>query len=306
MNETAPGFGDVFAHFGLDAPWYGLLFLAAAFYAVAWFRVRSERPRVPPGAWRLAAFMLGIALIFVATQSPLEHYGNQLLWADFGGMLLLTMIAPPLILLGSPLTLAFRASGPRGRARLRRFYRGRTMRIVSMPIVSWMLFAVVTYAWQFTGLTEEAAVNVFVRDMQQLSLLAVALLFWWPALCADPVSWRMNHPLRVLYVAVEMTHKGLFGGMFLSLNTPVHETFAAAMPAWAPSAMTDQRLAILVLWVGGSLVFLVALAAIAVSWIRYEARQSHRIDRRLDALREVQRERARALGGVVEGPGSAR
>ena len=302
MSETAPGFAEVMAQFALDAPWYGLLLLAGAFYGVAWLRVRSERPRVPPRGPRLAAFMLGLALIFVATQSPLEHYGNQLLWVDFGGMLLLTMIAPPLLLLGSPLTLAFRASGPRGRVRLRRFYRGRTMRIVAMPIASWLIFAVVTYAWQFTSLTEEAAANVFVRDVQQLSLLAVSLLFWWPALCADPVAWRMNHPLRVLYVAVEMTHKGLFGGMFLSLNTPVHETLAANLPAWAPSAMMDQRLAILVLWVGGSLVFLVALAAIAVSWIRYEARQSARVDRRLDALREARRQRARALGSVPERP----
>ena len=302
MSDTAPGLAEVFAHFAFDAPWYGLLLAAAGFYAVAWVRVRSERPRVPPQGWRLAAFMLGLALIFVATQSPLEHFGNQLLWANFGGMLLLSMLAPPLILLGSPLTLAFRASGPRGRALLRRFYRGRTMRIVAMPIVSWLLFAVVTYAWQFMGITEDAAANVFVRDVQQLSLLAVSLLFWWPALCADPVPWRMSHPLRVLYVAVEMTHKGLFGGMFLSLNTPVHETFAANMPAWAPSAMADQRLAILVLWVGGSLVFLVALAGIAVSWIRYEARQSHRVDRRLDALREARRLRERALGGALDRP----
>lgn len=300
MSETAPGFAEVIAQFAFDAPWYGLLLAVAAFYAVAWLRVRSERPRVPPGRRRLAAFMLGLALIFVATQSPLEHYGNQLLWADFGGMLLLTMIAPPLLLLGSPLTLAFRASGSLGRARLRRFYRGRAMHIIAMPIASWLLFAVVTYAWQFTALTEEAAANVFVRDVQQVSLLAVSLLFWWPALCADPVAWRMSHPLRVLYVAVEMTHKGLFGGMFLSLNTPVHETFAASMPLWAVSAMTDQRLAILVLWVGGSLVFLVALAAIALGWVRYEARQSRRIDRRLEAQREARRERSRALGSVFD------
>ena len=300
MSETAPGFAEVMGQFAFDAPWYGLLLLAAAFYAVAWLRVRADRPRVPPGWRRMGAFMLGLLLVFVATQSPLEHYGNQLLWADFGGMLLLTMIAPPLLLLGSPLILAFRVSGPRGRARLRRLYRGRTARIVAMPIASWLAFAVVTYAWQFTALTEEAAASVFVRDVQQLSLLAVSLLFWWPALCADPVPWRMSHPLRVLYVAVEMTHKALFGAMFLSLNTPIHETFAANAPAWAPSAMTDQGVAILVLWVGGSLVFLAALVAIAVGWIRYEARQSRRIDRRLEAEREARRQRARALGGAFE------
>ncbi len=300
MSETAPGFAEVMGQFAFDAPWYGLLLLVAAFYAVAWLRVREDRPRVPPGWRRMGAFMLGLLLIFVATQSPLEHYGNQLLWADFGGMLILTMIAPPLLLLGSPLILAFRVSGPRGRARLRRLYRGRAARIVAMPIASWLAFAVVTYAWQFTALTEEAAASVFVRDVQQLSLLAVSVLFWWPALCADPVPWRMSHPLRVLYVAVEMTHKALFGAMFLSLNTPIHETFAANAPAWSPSAMTDQGVAILVLWVGGSLVFLAALVAIAVGWIRYEARQSRRIDRRLEAEREARRQRARALGGAFE------
>lgn len=290
--ERAPDLAAIAARFSLDPLWDAALLAAAALYLAALWRVR---PRSPASGWRAGAFLLGLALVFVATQSPLEYYGNRLLWADFAGMLLLTMAAPPLLLLGAPLTLAFRASGPRGRARLRRWYRGRAMRIAAMPVVSWLLFAAVTYAWQFTALTEEAARNVFARDLQQASLLAVALLFWWPALCADPVPWRMNHPLRLLYVAVEMTHKGLFGGMFLSLNTPVHEAFAAATPAWSVSAMADQRLAILVLWVGGSLVFLVALAFIALDWVRHEGRRAARVDRRLDAEREARRLRERVF-----------
>ena len=290
-TETAPDLAAIVARFAFDPLWDAALLAAAALYLAALWRVRAR----PADARRAGAFLLGLALVFAATQSPLEHYGTRLLWADFAGMLLLTMVAPPLLLLGAPLTLAFRASGPRGRARLRRFYRGRAMRVVAMPLVSWLLFAAVTYAWQFTALTEVAARNVFARDLQQLSLLAVALLFWWPALCADPAPWRMNHPLRLLYVAVEMTHKGLFGGMFLSLNTPVHESFAAAAPAWSVSAMADQRLAILVLWVGGSLVFLAALAFIALDWARHETRRARRVDRRLDAERRARRLRERAF-----------
>ena len=290
-TEPAPDLDAVAARFAFDPLWDAALLAAAALYLAALWRVRAR----PADARRAGAFLLGLALVFVATQSPLEHYGTRLLWADFAGMLLLTMVAPPLLLLGAPLTLAFRASGPRGRALLRRFYRGRAMRVAAMPLVSWLLFAAVTYAWQFTALTEAAARNVFARDLQQLSLLAVALLFWWPALCADPAPWRMNHPLRLLYVAVEMTHKGLFGGMFLSLNTPVHESFAAAAPAWSVSAMADQRLAILVLWVGGSLVFLAALAFIALDWARHEARRARRVDRRLDAERRARRLRERVF-----------
>ena len=290
-TEPAPDLAAIAARFAFDPLWDAALLAAAALYLAALRRAPSR----PADARRAGAFLLGLALVFAATQSPLEHYGTRLLWADFAGMLLLTMVAPPLLLLGAPLTLAFRASGPRARARLRRFYRGRAMRVVAMPVVSWLLFAAVTYAWQFTALTEAAARNVFARDLQQLSLLAVALLFWWPALCADPAPWRMNHPLRLLYVAVEMTHKGLFGGMFLSLNTPVHESFAAAAPAWSLSAMADQRLAILVLWVGGSLVFLAALAFIALDWARHETRRARRVDRRLDAERRARRLRERVF-----------
>ena len=302
MNETAPGLAEILGHFAFDPPWYAAVLVVAGLYGAGLRRVLLARPRVPPQRLRAVAFLLGLVLVLVATQSPLEHYGNQLLWADFAGMFLLTMAAPPLILLGAPLTLAFRAGDKGARARLRGLYRGRVERVLGMPVVAWLLFAVVTYSWQFTSLTEQAATNVFVRDTQQLTLLAVGLLFWWPALCADPVPWRMGHPLRVLYVAVEMTHKGLFGGMFLSLNTPVHETFAANAPLWSISAMADQRLAILILWVGGSLVFLVALAAIAISWVAYEARSAARIDRRLDRERRARRERSRALGGVFERP----
>ena len=184
--------------------------------------------------------MLGLALVFVATQSPLEHYGNQLLWADFAGMLLLTMIGPPLILLGAPLTLAFpcqRTAGTRPPAPPlpgpRHAHRRHAHRVLAALRGRYLT------SGSSRASPRRRRPTSSCETCQQLSLFAVSLLFWWPALCADPVAWRMSHPLRVLYIAVEMTHKGLFGGMFLSLNTPVHETFAANMPVWAISAMTE-------------------------------------------------------------------
>ena len=217
MTEQAPGIGEVLGHFAVDLPWLVLLGLAATAYIRA-SRVagasaaRSRHPR-----WKLGAFGAGLGAVAVAVLSPLEYYGNQFLWVNFLGFLILTMVGAPLILLGSPLTLAFRASSSVGRRRLRRFYRGRALAVATFPVVSWLGFAVVTYLWQFTALTDWAAENTFARHLQQLTLLAVALCFWSPALAADPVRWRIPHPLRALYVFVEMTHKGLFGGMFLSM-----------------------------------------------------------------------------------------
>jgi putative copper resistance protein D len=243
-----------------------------------------------------------VASLAAATLSPLNHYGDQLLWANFTGFLVLTMVAAPLMLLGAPVTLFFRVADAGGRRRARKWLASRAVRTVTFPITAWLLFAVVTYVWQFTSLTEAAARNPVARDVQQSTLLVVALTFWAPALCADPGLLRMGYPLRILYVFLEMTHKGLFGGMFLSMSTPFHGWYAANAPAWAPSAMTDQRIAIVVLWIGGNLVFLAVLVGLAIRWIQYEGRVSARIDRRLADWRAAERRRQAALATVFKRP----
>ena len=290
--------GAVLSHFSWDLPWLAGLIIPAAWYARAFLKAHALTQRRRHDLRRAAFFFTGLLLVGVSVLSPLEYYGNQVLWLNFAGFLLLTMIAAPLIVLGSPLTLAFRVSDKRGRARLRRFSRSELIRRLTFPPVAWLLFAVVTFLWQLTRLTDIAAQDVFVRDAQQLSLLFVALLFWTPALCADPLRWRMPYPLRALYVFVEMTHKALFGAMFLSVDRPLHHYFAAHLPEWAPSPVLDQRVAIGTLWVGGNLIFLSVLVGLIIGWMRYDARSTHRIDRRLAIKRDAARRRQVALDQV--------
>ncbi len=287
----------ILAGWSLDPFWLPLAAIALVAYARAFRAAAGRHP-----AWRLATFTAGLLLILVAVVTPLEHLGNQALWVNFTGFLLLTMVAPPLILLGAPLTLAYRALGPRGRSRLRRACRARLTRFITFPVLTWLLFAVVTYIWQFTSLTDRAAVSPPLRDLQQATLLLVGLLFWAPALAVDPLPWRLPYPLRALYVFVEMTHKALFGGMFLSMNTAMHAGFASRAPSWAPDPLADQRIGIMILWLGGNLLFVAALAAVVIGWVRYEQRNQRRIDRRLELQRRAERQRRAALEAVFQRP----
>jgi putative copper resistance protein D len=250
--------------------------------------------------WRLVAYQLGILAVAVSVVSPLEYYGNEVLWINFVGFLVLTMMAPPLIILGQPLTLAFRVSGPTGRRRLRAAYRSVPMTMLTFPVVSWLGFAALTYIWQFSSWTDIAAHNDVVRDLQQSTLLVMSLAFWLVAVASDPMRWRVPYQMRALYVFVEMTHKGLFGGMFLSATSPFHPRFAAGLPAWGPSPMLDQHMAIMVLWIGGNMIFLVCLISIVVAWLRFEARNAQRTDWRLAKAREAQERRRAALEKVFE------
>ena len=296
--DQAPGAGEVLSSFSFDALWALALVAAAAAYLAGVRRLAATSPRVPHSRWRTSSFLAGLLLIGLAVMSPLHTFGDELLWVNFSGFLVLTMIAPPLLALGAPLTLAFRVSTPRGRRRLRRAYRSRLAGFFTFPVNAWFLFAALTYVWQFSHLTEIAARNWAVRDLQQSSLLLVGMCFWYEALAIDPVKWRMALPMRALFVGVEMVHKGLFGGMFLSLSSPFHDEFVANAPSWAPSPMVDQRLAILILWIGGNVIFLAAIICLIAAWLRYEDRHQHRVDRQLRLAREAQRLRRAAIDQV--------
>lgn len=295
--EDAPSIGEVLSHWSLDLPWWLGLVAAGVLYAVAWRRSRHTGRQAHP-TWKLAVFEAGLALVAVVALSPIEHYGNQFLWVNFLDFLILTMIAAPLLVASSPLTLAFRISGARTRARLRAAYRSRVVTVITHPVFAWLAFAVFTYTWQFSRLTDDAAENVFVRDVQLLSLLAVSLTFWAPALCADPMRWRMAFPLRVLYVFVEMTHKALFGAMFLVLQRPLHSGFANGLPPWGPTPIHDQRYAIVILWLAGNIFFVFALIAILRDWVAYDRRHAHRVDWHLRLQREAAARHKAALDQV--------
>lgn len=300
--SNQPGIFEVLRYWRPDPFWIGLIVVAGWLYLRAARSPQAFDVRVPHSPWKTRAFIAGLVVLALGTLSPIQHYGNEVLFIDFLAFLLVTMVAPPLLLVASPLTLAFRVSSPTARRRLRAFYRSTFFRWLTFPITSWLVFAVATYLWQFSGLTGLAARNPIVRDIQLLSLLLVSLLFWMPALCADPVRWRIPFPLRGLYVFVEMTHKALFGAMFLATSRPIHGYFAQHAPAWGPEPLLDQRIAILVLWIGGNLIFAVVLVGIIIRWMAYEGRNSRRVDLRLARERDAERARRAALDQVFQKP----
>ena len=82
----------------------GLTVLAIGYATGAW-RVGQRHPRRPWPAARTGAFLAGLAVIVVATQSSAGVYDDTLLSAHMVQHVLLIMVAPPLLIYGRPLTL---------------------------------------------------------------------------------------------------------------------------------------------------------------------------------------------------------
>ncbi len=88
----------------------GLVVVAAGLYLWGVLRVRRRHPVRPWPLWRTALFLGGLAVIVIATQSGIGSYDDVLFWDHMVQHLLLLMVAPPLLVVGQPVTLLLHAS----------------------------------------------------------------------------------------------------------------------------------------------------------------------------------------------------
>ena len=78
-----------------------MVLLCAIVYIRGWFVIRKTRlAQFPTG--RLAAFLFGLAILWLAIGSPMDGFADALLSAHMVEHLLLMSFVPPLLLLGDP------------------------------------------------------------------------------------------------------------------------------------------------------------------------------------------------------------
>src|SRR6266436_8249832 len=107
-----PAFRAIFAEWSPPIVLTGTLILCGSIYLRGWFAIRRTRAAQFPW-WRTGAFLLGLAIIWVAIASPLDGFADALLSAHMVEHLLLMSFAPPLLLLGWPVVPLLRGL-PRG------------------------------------------------------------------------------------------------------------------------------------------------------------------------------------------------
>jgi putative copper resistance protein D len=248
---------------------------AGLLYVEADRRVRT-RAAVHAARARRRFFMAGLAVIFVALQSPLDVQATRWLSLHMVQHLLLTMVAAPLLVLGAPVTLALRTASPRARGWLLAALRSFPVRLLSNPLVAWSLFFFVLWASHFTSLYEAALRSDAVHEMEHVAYLVSALLFWSPVVGTDPSPSRLSHPAKVLYLFLSMPPMAFLGLAIFSAGHVLYPTYAAL--EGAARALADQRAAGALMWTGTMFLIVPALAFVLLDWMRADERDARRAD----------------------------
>ena len=268
LTVASSSAGQVISSWSIEpVPAAGLMFFALL-YVVGWARVSRIAPARFPVA-RLVSFLCGLLTVFVAISSPLDAFASWLLSVHMVQHLLLTMVAPPLILLGCPM-LPLLSGLPRGIAArglgpfLSDPFVKRLGGILVHPVVAGGLFMLSNVVWHIPAFYELALGSDVWHQFEHACFLGTALLFWWPVVQpwpARPVWPRWSMIPYLLVVDVQNT---ILSGFFTFYDRVLYPTYAAAPRLTGLSAIHDQAAAGAIMWVPGSIAYLVPAAVIAV------------------------------------------
>jgi len=245
-----------------------LLLLTAIIYICGWRKLRRQMPQ-RFGASRLISFLAGLAVIVIAIASPLDAFASLLLVAHMIQHLLLLMVAPPLILYGAPYLPILRGlpsrvlkhgAGPfLASPGLQKFARRLTH-----PLVCLFAFSITSLTWHLPKFYELALSSPFWHEVEHLCFLGAALLFWWPVIQPWPSRAEWPRWAMIPYLFLADFQNTALAAFLIFCDRVVYPSYAVAPRLLNLSPLDDQAAAGAVMWVPGSIVFLIPIGLIAI------------------------------------------
>jgi cytochrome c oxidase assembly factor CtaG len=243
------------------------LLLAAYLGAIGPFRkyIPTSKPVKPR---EFIQFILGILILFLALTSPLDAMSDDYLFsAHMIQHSLLTLAAPPLILAGIPGWLAAYI--------VRNPSINKAARIVTNPVLAFVLYNLVYSLWHLPVAYEAALENENIHIVEHLSFIVTAVLFWWPILSSTTTLPGLSYARQILYLFLATIPCTVLGGVFVFAPGIIYAKYSSApqlFPGIVP--MTDQQIAGVIMAMAGMLVYLGFLGRAFYIWYTVESRQT--------------------------------
>lgn len=229
-------------------------------------------------SWEAVSFAVGWLVVALALISPLHALGGALFSAHMTQHELLISVAAPLLVLGRPV-LAFIWSLPLSwRRKIGGVTRARavaaTWAVMTAPLVAFAIHAIALWTWHLPWLYQATLTSELVHSLQHVSFLFSALLFWWAILAARSGGLRRGLAVFLLFATVLQT--GALGALLTFSGSLWYPAYASTTTPWGLTALEDQQLGGLIMWIPGSLAYIIAALWISATWLR-EA--EHRVAR---------------------------
>lgn len=284
--QGPPTFWRLLTDWRFDLIYGTLAIVLAGLYLAGVRRLRKRGDAWPVG--RTVAWLAACVVILLATSSGIGRYAPAMFSVHMGTHMLMSMVAPVLLVLGGPVTLALRALSPAGREAppgprewLLAAVHSPVSRFLTNPIVALLLFVGSFYGLYFSGLFDNALNYHWAHLAMNAHFLLVGYVFYWPVIGVDPAPRRLPPVGKLGMMFGAMPFHAFFGVILMNMQTVIGREFYTSLKLpWVGDLLTDQRLGGGIAWASGEVPVLLVLIALLVQWARQDEREAKRRDRR--------------------------
>jgi cytochrome c oxidase assembly factor CtaG len=248
-----------------------MLMLSAIFYVRGWLRIRHLAPQRLT-FWRPVSFLGALILLFITIFSPIDTFANLLLMVHMIQHLLLMMVIPPLLLLGypflpilsglpKPVTLhviaPFLTWEP-----LKKFGK----RLTSPP-VCWLSYIGTILFWHLPPCYELTLHSDNWHLFEHVCFLITGILFWWPIVQPWPSRPQWPRWTMIPYLLLADIQNTALSAFLSFYDKVVYPSYEKVPHFSGITALTDQAIAGAIMWVPGSIIYLIPAGLIALQYL---------------------------------------
>ena len=219
--------------------------------------ITKDAPRL--GRRQVTLFVSGVITLWVAADWPLGALGaGYLVSAHTVQYLLFALIAPPLLIAGTPRRALHRALSPR--------WVWATARVLTRPLPAFVVFNVVMLGTHLPTVVDTLGatqLGSFVRDM---AWLVSGIVFWWPVLAPVPELGSLSYPARILYLVLNVFIPTVPASFLTFADYPIYALYELAPRVGSISATTDQQIAGLTMKIVGGMIIFITASVLFFKW----------------------------------------
>jgi cytochrome c oxidase assembly factor CtaG/putative copper export protein len=296
-----------------DWLWGVLALIAVGVYLMWVIRLHRRGDRWSP--LRTVSWVVGWVVLAWATCGAPSVLGRVSFSWHMVEHMTIAMYAPLFLVLAIPVSLALRALPARGdgslgpRELLLGLVHSRLLKVLGNPIVAAGLFFTSLVVFYYSPLFGLALTTHTGHVLMTTHFLVTGYLFAWVMVGRDPGPPKWAPSLRLLILLITVSFHAFFGVALMSGTTLLAPDFFLTVKVpWIPDPLADQQLGGSIAWAVGEIPVLILSLLVVRDWIRSDARESKRHDRKADRDGDAElaayNERLAALARRRERPGS--
>ena len=218
--------------------------------------IRGRGSHLGPNRRAALSFSLGVLAIWLSLDWPIGPLGaGYLASVHAGSYILLSLVAPALLLLGLPRELLLWAAVKSPVAPVLRF--------LARPLIALAVFNLILFATHVPDVVDTLMPTQLGAFAVDLGWLLGGFTLWWAVLAPSPEVARMSPPLQMAYLFAATLLPTIPSAFLTFASYPLYGVYELAPRVTEMSAQSDQQVAGLMmkiigdlpLWFGFGMVF---------------------------------------------------